>query len=525
LKVEVIRPGSQTPEVSRAYQRESRRRAFLALAALAAGVAPGIGKSESYRVVPNIAVTASYSDNVALAPSALAQPGWVTTLAPGVLAEVSGARVKGFLDARLFGTSYSSDSSLNSTQASLNAFAKVEAVENLLFVDARANSGQQNRSAFGAAATPDLPTPSTNAVQTNALQVSPFIRGQVSDVAKYQLRFTESWVRANDVRPPETRTSEWIGSIGSASPSAKLGWTVAASALSLRNDLVGTREDNRIRGSLIYALNPQLHVSLVEGYESTDFAGPPKQGSGTPGIGLAWTPSERTQLAAVYERRFFGDGYNVIFNHRTPLSAWSIVGTKDVEALPAQLLASNSLGSIQGLMSNLLTSTIPDPEARAEAVRRRLEETGISGSSALSSNVLTARPFILWNNFASAALLGATNTITLTLAYKEQRSLGTGVAAGGSVVNDFRQRGLNANWAHKLSPLTSLTLAATALLTDDLTIAARQSRQYSSSLFLSSQLGPKTSASLGLRHVDFNGTTAPETYRENAIFGTLSIRL
>jgi hypothetical protein len=30
---------------------------------------------------------------------------------------------------------------------------------------------------------------------------------------------------------------------------------------------------------------------------------------------------------------------------------------------------------------------------------------------------------------------------------------------------------------------------------------------------------------MGLRHVDFNGTTAPDNYRENAIFGTLSIRL
>jgi uncharacterized protein (PEP-CTERM system associated) len=233
----------------------------------------------------------------------------------------------------------------------------------------------------------------------------------------------------------------------------------------------------------------------------------------------------RTQLSVVHERRFFGAGHNVVFSHRTPLTAWRLASVKDAAVLPTQLTTS-SLSSIQGLMSDLLTSAIPDLEARAVAVRRRLEETGISETSALSSNFFTTRPFIFRNAVASFALLGATNTITFTINRREQRSFGVSIAGEGSLADeDFRQRGFDANLAHKLSPLTTLTLAATSLRTEDLKIAARRSRQYFYSLFLSSRIGPRTSASFGIRRTDFNSSTALDSYRENAIFGSVSIRL
>jgi hypothetical protein len=44
-------------------------------------------------------------------------------------------------------------------------------------------------------------------------------------------------------------------------------------------------------------------------------------------------------------------------------------------------------------------------------------------------------------------------------------------------------------------------------------------------MFLSTRIGPRTSASLGLRRSVFNGSTQLESYRENAIFGSVSIRL
>src|SRR5205807_6014513 len=115
-----------------------------------------------------------------------------------------------------------------STQRFLNSSANVEAVDTLLFVEARAAISQQNRSPFGPAVTPDPSTPSANRVETAVYQVAPTLRGQLSDIASYQLRLNETSVRADNVSLPGTRTTEWVGKISDASSSAKLGWAVDA---------------------------------------------------------------------------------------------------------------------------------------------------------------------------------------------------------------------------------------------------------------------------------------------------------
>src|SRR5439155_10628695 len=198
--------------------------------AFAAILAAGIARADSLRFVPSVAVAQTYSDNVALLPGELARSGWVTGISPGIRADLAGARVNGFLDYRLTETFYSSESRLNHRQNFLDSFAKVEAVDHFLFVDARAAVSQQNKSPFGAAVTPDLSTPSANRVETAVYQVAPTLRGQLSDSASYQLRLNETNVHTDGVSLPDTRTTEWAGKISNASPSAKLGWIVDASA-------------------------------------------------------------------------------------------------------------------------------------------------------------------------------------------------------------------------------------------------------------------------------------------------------
>jgi len=171
-----------------------------------------------------------------------------------------------------------------------------------------------------------------------------------------------------------------------------------------------------------------------------------------------------------------------------------------------------------------LTSAIPDPEARAQAARRKLEESGISGNSALNSNFVSVSPFILRNDVASFALLGAIHTITLSVIRREQRGFGVSLAGEGNSVDDFRQKGFSGNLARRLSPLTTLTLAATSLQTDDLTITTRQTRQHFYSASLATRLSPRTSAALGVRRVEFDSSIPIESYRENAIFASVSIR-
>jgi len=97
-------------------------------------------------------------------------------------------------------------------------------------------------------------------------------------------------------------------------------------------------------------------------------------------------------------------------------------------------------------MSDLLTSAIPDPEARAQAVRRRLEETGISGISPLNSNIATARPSYSGTTLHRSRCSGI-HTITLSVIRREQRGFGASLGGEGSFAqDDFRQRGSVPTW-------------------------------------------------------------------------------
>jgi uncharacterized protein (PEP-CTERM system associated) len=495
---------------------------LVAAAALGLGLASGVARSQPVRIVPSFGITESYSDNVEPTAGQPPQSSWVTSLVPGIRIDLAGVRVKGLFDAHVNYSAYASASRLSHTEKYLNSFVNVDIMEKWLFLDAHANIAPQNASAFGAPATAGASVTNPNRVETTTYQAAPYIRGHFSAFADYQLRFSETAVHTNDLATPDSRTSEWAGRI--ASPLAKTGWAVDGRALTLRNRVVGSLDDSRVRGSLTYAFDQAIHVSVSEGYEATDFAAAQRQTGTTPGVGLEWAPGVRTQFSGIYERRFFGSGHTLLFTHRTPLTAWRLASTKDATALPAQL-QSTGMFSMAGLMEDLLTSAIPDPEARAQAVRRRLEATGISPTSALSSNVLTTRPFVFRETTASFALLGRVNTEGITLSSREQRTLGdvAGLPGAGGDEN-FRQNGVDANVAHRLTPLTTLTFLTTYWRTESLTSAAR-TRQHLYTLFVTTQLGPKTSASLGFRRTDFTGLTEFDSYRENAVFGTISIHM
>ena len=480
-------------------------------------------RTGGWHVTPQISVSETYSDNVAHVPSASAQSGWMRSVAPGIRIDGAGARVKGFFDYRLFNIVYANQSQLNNNRNLLNSSATIEAVEDWLFVDARAIISQQYRSAIGAVAN-DTVSANSNRVETTTYQVSPYIRGRMSDIAAYRLRYNATSGGSKDGAIPNTNTSEWAGRIKSAPSSAKLGWSVDGSALNVRNSTVGNRQDARISGSLIYDIDPQLHVSIIYGHETTDYASSTKQAFATPGFGFEWSPSQRTQVSAVKEKRFFGDGHSLIFSHRTPLVAWKYTDSKDVSVMPNQIAASG-LGTISGLMSDLLARSNPDPVARAQAVNARLEQTGVSALTTASGGVLTSSIFVTGSRVASVVLLGAINTVTLSLTQTDRQSIGldTGTVNTFSSNSSFRQQGWNVAWAHRLTPLSTMTLMLSRLRTEALTVTSSESSQNIQNLIFSTQLSPRTFASVAARRTQFDNSVGGG-FRENALVGTLTMR-
>jgi uncharacterized protein (PEP-CTERM system associated) len=391
----------------------------------------------------------------------------------------------------------------------------MDAIDKWLFIDASANITQRKQSVFGTTAVAPADA-AANRSETRTVQLSPYIRGQIPDIASYQMRVNAVDSDSTDASLANTQVNQWTGSLANASGGAKIGWSMDGNVAHVHNSVIGSRDNNRLYGGLIFEILPSLHLSLIDGAERTNYASAADQTTATPGVGLNWSPSPRTQAAAQGEKRFFGTAHSILFNHRTALTDWRYTDTKDVTLLPTTLTGSPQ-GTIADLMSSLLTASIPDPAARAEAVRARLDQNGALMGQPEVSSIQTSRLSVSHAQQASAALIGKRNTFTLNLTQLDQEAIGSGAGSADnfSLSNDIRQRGANISWIHRLTPLATLNLGTGWLKTVGLSNVNLSATQLSHTISLSYRMGPKTFVSVAARNVKFDSTINGQ-FTENA---------
>ena len=481
-------------------------------------------QSPTFRITPSIELNERFTDNAALVSAGTAESDWVTDASAGVRVDYRAARATGLLDFRVNRLIHASFSRLNSTQHRLNSNATLEALEKWLFIDARASIAQQNRSAFGVADIAELTSERANRIETTTYQFAPYVRGAIANIATYQIRAAASESRTGESAFPDSRTYELTGFAKNPASSDRLGWNVDGSSLSLDNQAIGKRSNSRVRATLTLEVDAQFLVSAGSERESTNLDGAQKRTRNNFGFGFEWSPSQRTQLTALTQKRFFGNDHLVSISHRTPLSAWSFLSAKEIVVSGNELSASTP-ASVNSLLSNLLASTFADPIGRTDATQRQIDQTGIPPSSGIQDGLFGLRPILSRRQEASVVLRGSRNTFTLAIGQREQRL----IEANGSVIGnialteEFRQTRYNATWAYRLSRESTLRLVLSQFRTEGLDAENRSTRQKFQGLFFVTQLGPRATTSLGIQRVLFDSTVTTG-YRENVFLSSLSIR-
>jgi len=291
----------------------------------------------------------------------------------------------------------------------------------------------------------------------------------------------------------------------------------------------------RIRLMLTYAVLPQFKISASGGQESNNYVSLGQESHVNYGYGFDWNPTERTQISAFKERRFFGDGHNISLSHRFPRSSIRFTDTRDVSVLPNQN-TSIGLGTVYDLYFQIYSNIAPyasmtpgalKDAAVANAVNTLLAQGGISPNTQVTSSFLTSRASIQRRQDLTLVLTGVRNSITFVANRTENQS----VLAATASNDDFsqstlvRQQGLSINLSHRLSELSNLNA-----------VVSRQESQGSSSVTgngnlktttttylinASTKLGAKTTGSLSARRSEFDSTINP--YTENALLGTVSL--
>lgn len=472
-----------------------------------------------WKVHPMLAVNETATDNVGLSDTQK-KSDLVTDVNPGIRIEGSGGRSKLFFDYQLHNLFYAQNSAGKSTQNALNALGTLEALENWLFIDVSGAISQQSISPFSGASSGAVDTSTSNTTaETSTYRISPYIRGTLGSFADYQVRYNLTTNSTKSIQEFDYNTNELVANLKGVTTLTNLGWSVEASKQNTKFDSGRTNEADSVRGVLSYQFDPQVRVLIIGGREANDYVTVTKESTTIKGAGFEWSPTERTQISARREDRFFGKSNNISFSHRTALTAWKFSESKDASVMVSQR-PTGSLGNFYDLAYSICSGT---PEERAACAIGSLH--GLSPTAQLQGGFLTTQVTLQHRRELSFMLLGARNTVTFAGTQLESTNLSQAAGTGSFISNDIfnlqdiRQRGASVFWSHHLSPLTFMIAGFSRLNTIGTGGSTLEANQKTINVNFMTQLGPKTVAGIGVRRVDLSGTL---NYSENALTGVLS---
>ena len=507
------------PREAQGVQFFSTRRLALVIAGGALFSSVAVAQSV-VRITPSIDTRMTYTDNVGA--DASANSDFIFEVSPAIRISRQAGRVTGSMNASLRNVMYMEESDRNSSFISFSGRGEVEAVEDLLFVEARGRISRDNLSLFSGRSSSDALNTSS-ADESRSFAIAPRMELRFGNTGTGTLRYQSQWQNGTGSTSGQ-RVDTWSASGQDGSAFGLLGWFASYDQSDSHYD-DGVRDVSRDNGrvGLSYTLTPQLVLRASVGRESNDYSSGSRQSGSTHGVGFDWSPTARTSLSVFTEERLFGRGYDVSFRHQARRSAWRLSYVRDF-ASTDDVFTGSAEDYYFDLFSTALANAIPDPAQRDAAVRQLLSQLGVAGSGAQVGFLTNAQSLSRRLN-ASMSLTGVRNTLTFSVYRSDRSRLAPDLIASGldqfASFDHVRDVGASVSLNHQLSGLSTLSVALSRNKATGEGTSSEQTRRTGLSVGLSRKLGPKSSGSLSYRHQRANGTT---DFTENSLTATLGVR-
>jgi len=466
---------------------------------------------QAVSISTRVSVAETMTDNVALSKDAKSDQ--ITEISPGIRINIDGTRLKTYFDYSLHQYIYAQGTSGSRLENELTTYGTFEAVDNWAFVDFSGSISQQTISAYG---TQSNTTTAINANKTevSSYTIAPYLRGRLGDSATYETRITQSVSSSDSSSASNSADTNSVVKVANASAFRQLGWTAEASRQTVDYSTGRTTEADDFSLGLTYELTPQVNLSADAGREASNYTSLDKQNFNTRSVGFTWKPSERTTLSAMTGQRSYGNKHNLSFVHRSAHTVWRISDSKDVSVNSNQ----NGTSSSAYEQANTLFSAVSDSTLRAQLVEAYLQSNSSSLNGYLTSAISLQRRQDL-----SLALQGIRDTITFALTRTETTRLDTVSSAVDDLSNGATviQNGYSVNFSHRLTPDYSLGVQLSRQNTSGST-TTEETILKSLNINLTSNIGKKAAATLGLRRVLSDSASNP--YTENAVTGNLNVQ-
>lgn len=380
-------------------------------------------------------------------------------------------------------------------------------VERFLYFDANADVRQTEVDAFG----PSNDSASTfNRRTTASYRLSPYLLHEFSPRVSALVRHDESQTKQSGDDGRDLHSHYSVARL-SGKP-VPLGFSLEVSRLQSETRGAATSELQVIqaKAGVSVAVLDEVVLGVLAGSERTRLL-LTDQDDRVYGVNLRWAPSPRTELYGNLERRFFGNGGEFRFSHRTPFTSLSIRANREpVTATSSIGVIGAGGGDVGSVLDAILSRSTPDPVQRAVLVQNLISSRGLQTSVPGAVDILAAYPQLQTGLTASWVYLGPRTTASLSGYRQSLRQLTRQDAiVPAPVADDSVQTGAALEVSYRLDSQTSVNSGLRWSHIRGFSIAeGRNTRERSLRFALVRSLDSRTEVTLGAQHKVVDSNTA-----------------
>lgn len=469
-------------------------------------------------LTPSAGLNQTFTNNYLLSDVAPASDA-ITRASVGLGVAANTGAVRGFLDYSLAGLAYLRHSDRNSIQNSLSSRLTAEIEPGRAGVDVAANISRSAVSAFGAQPNSGLGL-QDNVTELRTLRVAPRLLGPLGPELRYSANLALSVTDAKDTTAGDS-TAATLGLHLEPTRSGRLGWMADASAQRIDYKAGSASSNERLSlGSRLRLDDFDTELTGSAGIEFASILTGTRQRYNNRGLGLAWTPNNRTRVSAQYDDRYFGPSRSIAVDHRTALMSWHFSKRRSLIA-PAAQAETSGRGSAFDLLFAQFASVLPDPAQRTEFVNAYLQSRGIN--PAVNPGFLRSSLTIDEVDELALAYRAPRSAAVLTLMNSKSTRLGVqpGVADDLSNSAAVYLKSIGLDLSHQLTPDASAGLQLNRVRGSG-TDPAQSTLQRRLGARYSLRASRSVDLALGVTRTLYD--RAQTAYDESALFVTLGYR-
>jgi uncharacterized protein (PEP-CTERM system associated) len=500
--------------------------------ALEKAAAAALAAARAWRIEPSIGLTVTTTSNSGLSFSPTKpEKDVITDIEPRLLVRGRGVSftLEGNLGAR--GLIYANSTQENRILPSGTLALNVNLIDRWLYFDTSALLEQVAADPYTTRADD---ASSVNKINSLQYRFSPYLQHSFTPSLSLVVRSDNIWTKRrgefNQTDPRRNSRQEKESLFFEQRP-LPFGFSIEASQETTSYDtgIETILQIGSARAVVSYALDPTFVIGIVGGSEKSEYSLSTSTDN-ISGVRILWLPTERTELKANYEQRFFGTGGSLQWSHRSPFIGFYLNVSRQPSALGTSFVLNPSGGDVQTLLDAIFKTRYPNPADRAVIVNNVISGLGISSGLGQPVEVFSDYAQLTSSATASAVFQGVRSTVATRLFWIRSRQLNpesTPLVPTLGIAADNAQRGLSIDFNRRLTRTLSADLGLGYSLIEGLGVAQGQStKNMALRLGFTQALTPKTKVTLGARYLRTDLVTAGQgaSAKEAATFVGLTHR-